>query len=164
MKRVLFVISNLDYSGAARQLTLIAAGLPRERFQVRVCVLGRMSPWGDELRTAGIEVETLGRTRPFDLVPFLALRRLVRSCRSDVVHVWGAAALRFVALFENLRKLWVSAALPPIGGPGRIDTWLLRRVGRVVAFGEADAGRVSGTWCRRRTAGRRQPGRCSWDG
>jgi glycosyltransferase involved in cell wall biosynthesis len=140
VKCVLFVISSLDYSGAARQLTLLASGLAREGVPVRVCVLGGPSVWGDELGAAGVAVSTLGRSRAFDVLPFLALRRLLRSF-SGVVHAWGTAAFRAAALNLGPRALCVSAALPPVGRAGRIDAWLLRRVGRVVAFGETEAGR-----------------------
>jgi glycosyltransferase involved in cell wall biosynthesis len=141
MKSVLFVISSLEYSGAARQLTLLASGLLRERARAGVCVLGATSPWGDDLRAAGVEVEALGRRRAFDVWPFLALRRRLHASPTDVVHVWGTAALRAVAMTKGFRDVWASAALPPLGAPGRIDAWLLRRVKRVVAFGEAEASR-----------------------
>jgi glycosyltransferase involved in cell wall biosynthesis len=141
VKRVLFVISSLDYGGAARQLMLLAAGLPRERFEVRVCVLGGAAPWGQELSAAGVVVETLGRTRSFDVQPLLALRRLLGTFRADVVHVWGAASLRATALFQPFRALWVSAVLPPVGDVGHIDRWLMRRAARVVAIGETEAAR-----------------------
>src|SRR5437868_5857723 len=52
--QILFVTPGLDYGGAARQLTLIAGGLPRDRFQPRVCVLGRDAPWAEGLRAAGV--------------------------------------------------------------------------------------------------------------
>jgi glycosyltransferase involved in cell wall biosynthesis len=141
VKRVQFVISSLGYSGAARQLTLLAAGLAGASRPVRVCVLGGPAPWGDELRAAGVEVETLGRRRSLDPRWFLALRRSLRSFGADVVHAWDGPSLRAVALVHGLRDVWASAALPPAGNPSWIDAWLLRRVGRVVALGEADAAR-----------------------
>src|SRR5215472_7377202 len=136
MRTVLFVIPSLEYSGAARQLALLAAGLPRESFHVRVAVLGVESPWVASLRGEGVEVEVLGWRRPFDVRPFLALRRLVGSMRPDVVHVWGAAALRAVVLSGSRRasRLLVSAVLSPAGRPSPLDRWLLRRVEGVIAF------------------------------
>ena len=94
MQTILFVIPSLDYGGAARQLTLIAEGLPRDRFRPRVCVLGGDAPWAKELRASGVEVDILGWKRAFDPAPFLALRRLAAELRPDVVHLWGRAALR----------------------------------------------------------------------
>ncbi|HEY7153235.1 MAG TPA: glycosyltransferase family 4 protein [Gemmataceae bacterium] len=143
MRTVLFVIPSLEYSGAARQLTLLAAGLSRESFRVRVAVLGEEAPWVASLRGEGVEVEVLGWRRPFDVRPFLALRRLVGSMQPDVVHVWGAAALHAVVLSGSRRasRLLVSAALSPAGRPSPLDRWLLRRVEGIIAFGTADAER-----------------------
>jgi glycosyltransferase involved in cell wall biosynthesis len=140
-RTVLLVIPRLEYSGAARQLMLLAGGLPRELFRVHVAVLGTATPWVDELRAAGVAVETLGWRRPFDVWPFFALRRLVRTQRPDIVHVWGAAALRALALAGSRRpsRLLVSAALPPVRSPGGLDRRLLQRAGGVIAFGAAEA-------------------------
>ena len=142
-RTLLFVISRLEYSGAARQLMLLTSGLPRESFRVRVAVLGMESPWSEALRAAGVEIEMLGRKRPFDVLPFLALRRLLRSMRPDVVHVWGATALRAVVLSGSraAKHLLVSAVLPPVRAPGKLDHLLLRRLGGVIAFGATEAQR-----------------------
>ena len=91
---ILFVIPSLDYGGAARQLTLIAEGLPRERFRSRVVILDHNAPWVEELRTAGVEVDILGWKRAIEAAPFFELRRLLTELRPDVVHVWGRIALR----------------------------------------------------------------------
>jgi glycosyltransferase involved in cell wall biosynthesis len=143
MRTILFVISTLEYGGAARQLMLLAAGLPRESFQVRVVVLGTETPWVASLREKGVEVETLDWRRPFDVLPCLGLRRLVRSLRPDVIHVWGATALRTVVLTGSHRanRLLVSAVLSPAARPGRLARWLLRRARGVIAFGATDAER-----------------------
>jgi glycosyltransferase involved in cell wall biosynthesis len=143
MRTVLFVTPGLEYGGAARQLTLLAAGLPRESFRARIVVLGAESPWSAWLRGEGVEVEVLGRRRPFDVRPFLTLRRVVGSVRPDVVHAWGAAAMHALVLTGSrpIDQLLVSAALPPVRPPGRLDRWLLRRAGGVIAFGAAQAER-----------------------
>ena len=146
MQTILFVIPSLDYGGAARQLTLIAEGLPRDRFRPRVCVLGRDAPWAKELRASGVEVDILGWKRSFDPAPFLALRRLAAGLRPDVVHLWGRTALRAGAALGGVRgvgRLFVSAAAAPGRRTPWPDRWLLRRA-VVVAFGEAEADR-----CRR---------------
>jgi glycosyltransferase involved in cell wall biosynthesis len=143
MRTILFVISSLEYSGAARQLSLLAAALPRESFRVRVAVLGAASPWVEALRGQGIEVEVLNWRRPFDVVPFRTLRRRVRSSRPDVVHVWGMTALRALALTGSrpAHRLLVSAALSFAQATNRLDRWLLRRAEGVIAFGAAEAER-----------------------
>src|SRR5690348_15930077 len=98
MRHILFVIPSLDYGGAARQLTLLAAALPREHFQPRVCVLGGLAPWVETLRQAGVTVDVLGWKRPFDVAPFLALRKLLQRARPTILHAWGKAALAAVVL------------------------------------------------------------------
>ncbi|HEY7327358.1 MAG TPA: glycosyltransferase [Gemmataceae bacterium] len=141
-RTVLFVITNLEYSGAARQLSLLAASLPRESFQVRVAVLGIQAPWAELLRSERVEVEVLDWRRPFDVLPFVALRRLIRSMRPDVLHVWGATALRAVILTGSRTKnLLVSAVLPLTQQIGWLDRRLLARVGGVIALGAAEAER-----------------------
>jgi glycosyltransferase involved in cell wall biosynthesis len=142
VRSVLFVIASLEYSGAARQLSLLAAGLPRESFQVRVAVLGTETPWVESLRGEGVEVEVLGWRRPFDVLPFLALRRLIRSMRPDVLHAWGASALRAVILTGSRAKnLLASAALSFAQGTSWVDRRLLTRLGGVIALGAAEAER-----------------------
>ncbi len=143
MQSVLFVIGSLEYSGAARQLSLLAAGLPRDSFRVRVAVLGTETPWAAALRSEGIEVEALGWRRPFDLLPFRALRRLIRSMRPDVLHVWGATALRTVVLTgsQPANRLVASCSLSFSSRMNRLDRWLLQRAQGVIAFGAAEAER-----------------------
>lgn len=143
MPTVCFVIASLEYSGAARQLTLLAAGLSRASFPVKVVVLENESPWTATLRSAGIDVEVLGWRRPFDVLPLVRLRHLIRTLRPHVLHVWGATALRTVVLTGShpLSRLLVSAALSHARRPGRVDRWLLPRVAGVIAFGTAEAER-----------------------
>lgn len=140
---VLFVIPSLAYSGAARQLCLLASGLPRESFRVVVAALGTETPWVESLRSAGVAVEVLNWRRSFDALPFAALRRLVRSLRPEAMHVWGATALRAVVLTGSLRtnRLFVSAALSFAHETKALDRWLLRRVPEAIAFGAAEAER-----------------------
>jgi glucose-1-phosphate adenylyltransferase len=151
MAKVLFVIPSLHYGGAAKQLVLLATGLPAERFRRSVCVLGQDGPFGKPLRAAGVEVEALGWNKLFDVRPFWRLRRLVREQLPDVVHAWQPAALRALALAggPGPGRLVVSAPLPPQkvrGAWARLDLRLLRRAHRVVAScqGEADACRRLG--------------------
>ncbi len=143
MVTVLFVTPSLARSGATRRLTLLVEHLPRDRFRPRVAVLGGPSHGASALRAAGVEVDELGGRRPFDARPYFALRQLAREHRPDVVHARGGAGLR-AALLAGIAtpgRLVVSDALPPVGAPGWLGRGLLRRVGRVVAFGRAEAER-----------------------
>jgi glycosyltransferase involved in cell wall biosynthesis len=143
VRKVLLAIGSLDYGGPARQLTLLARHLSRERFDVRVASLGPPTPWAEALQRAGVEVESLGWKRPIDLRPFTRLYWLARTFSPDLVHAWGPAAFRAILLGRVAapHKVLASSLLPPAGAPGRLDSWLMARVRRIVALGEAEAER-----------------------
>ena len=59
-RTVFFLASELGPTGAARQLGLLAAGLPRDCFRAAVGVLGPANtPGADALRAAGVPVHPL---------------------------------------------------------------------------------------------------------
>jgi len=135
MHKVLFLIPSLDNNGAAQQFTQLAAGLPRERFQPRVCVLGRGT---------GMECEALRWRGPLDLRSLHRLWSLVRSFRPDVIHAWQLPALRAVlpAAWRGPGRLVVSSPLSPDARTPRLnplDRWLLRRAHRTAVTGPAEA-------------------------
>jgi glycosyltransferase involved in cell wall biosynthesis len=126
--RILFIISDLTYHGAAKQLTLLAKRLPAESFQRRVCVLRKVGPWAEELRSAGVIVDELNRRRHLDLSAFGRLRHLIRAYQADVLHVWGPAVVRVTALAGGLRRGRLVATISlPRTRAGRLG-WLDRRL------------------------------------
>jgi glycosyltransferase involved in cell wall biosynthesis len=137
MRKVLLVIPRLDYSGPARLLCLLATSLPRNG--VRVCVLGENSPWCDELRAAGVGIQVLGWRRTLDLRPLWTLTRMIGKDRPEVVHAWGFGAAWPLLLTTARRpgNLFFSD-LPP-RRLSLSERWLLRRCGRVIAFGQAES-------------------------
>jgi glycosyltransferase involved in cell wall biosynthesis len=146
VRKVLLVIPSLEYGGAARQLTLLAAGLPRDGVTARVCVLGGAGPWADELRGRGVDVTVLGWDRPVDPRPLLRLRHLLAEFRPDVVHAWQRPALRAVALLRPWVRGRIVASRPlrstDAARLGWLDRWLVRRADRVVASHPAEAERL----------------------
>jgi glycosyltransferase involved in cell wall biosynthesis len=141
--KLLCLASSLDYSGAARKIVTLAAGLPRDQFQVGVAVLGGDAPWVQTLREAGVTVNLLGWHRAIDLRPVLALRGLFHSFQPDVVHVWSRKALLSLAatIPQQGMHLLASNLLTP-GHPLAIwERMLLRRRAIVVAFSAAEAQR-----------------------
>jgi glycosyltransferase involved in cell wall biosynthesis len=149
MKRILCVLGSLEYSGAAKQVSLLAAGLPRDQFAVRVCALGGAGRVAEKLRAAGVQVDALGGTRLVNLAALWHLRCLIRNARPDVIHAWGRSSVRMVALAakRGVSKVLVSNPFSPKDKRatlGRLDRWLLRGVDKVVALGPAEAER-----CRR---------------
>jgi glycosyltransferase involved in cell wall biosynthesis len=90
--KVLQLIPTLDRSGAEKQMAMLAAGLPRDRFRVEAAALTRSGPLEAELAAAGVPVTTIGKR--FKVDPF-ALRRLtkfMKAGRFDVAQTWIFAA------------------------------------------------------------------------
>ena len=95
MLRVLQLIPTLDRSGAEKQMVLLAAGLPRDRFQVEVATLTRLGPLEADLRAAGIPVTNLGKRFKADGRSGAPLRRrraaLVAGASVAIALVaWGS--------------------------------------------------------------------------
>ena len=137
-KRILQIIPTLDRSGAEKQLTLLAAGLPRPEFETHVCLLTRTGPLAAELEAAGVPVVLIGKSGKVDPASFLRLKRHIAELRPDLVHTWLFAANgygRAAALAAGVRhvvagercvdpwKAWHELA---------IDRWLARRTERIV--------------------------------
>jgi len=142
--RILFIIPSLEHGGAAKQLGLLAAALPRERFEICVSVLGRNGPQSLPLEEGGLRVVALGWHRSFDPGPLWRLGQLAAEFRPQVVHAWGPLGLRVAGLVPALRKLRLIASAPFQPRErglrvSRLDRWLLRRTERVAAFGPFEA-------------------------
>ncbi|MFO0949057.1 MAG: glycosyltransferase [Planctomycetota bacterium] len=90
--KVQHVIPTLDQSGAEKQLAMLAAGLPKDRFEVRVCALTRGGFFESSLRDAGIPVDIIGKRLKIDPATFLRLTRCIREFAPDIVHTWIFAA------------------------------------------------------------------------
>ena len=91
-KKILLVIPTLDRCGAEKQLTLLATGLPKDRFDVRVAVLTRSGPYYQTLLDDGIRVDVIGKRRKLSIAAYLKLKKLIKEFKPDVVHTWLFAA------------------------------------------------------------------------
>ena len=88
MTKVLQIIPTLDQSGAEKQMTLLATGLPRDEFESHVAVLTRTGPLARELEAANIPYTLINKTAKIDLFAFLRLKNLIRKIKPDIVHTW----------------------------------------------------------------------------
>ncbi len=91
-KRILQLIPTLDRAGAEKQLCLLAAGLPRDEFDVHVCALTRGGPLAEDLRRAGVPLTVIGKRWKLDPRSYWRLRRHVARLRPDLIHGWMFAA------------------------------------------------------------------------
>ncbi len=119
--KVLLVIPTLDQSGAEKQLTLLATGLPREAFDVHVFALTRGGPYAETLQAAGIPVTVFGKRFKFDPGVLRRLKRAILALKPDVVHPWLFAANAYVRLALGRRP-----AIPIIVSERCVDTWKSR--------------------------------------
>lgn len=92
MIKVALLIPTLDQSGAEKQLTLLATGLPRDVFDVHVLTLTRGGPYEEQLRDAGIPVTRLSKRWKFDPIAYRRLKAWLREHSPDVLHTWLFAA------------------------------------------------------------------------
>jgi len=90
--RLQLVIPTLDRSGAEKQFTLLATGLPRDEFQVEVVALTRGGPYAESIRQTGLPLTILKKRWRFDPLALRRLRRHLRERRPDIVHTWLFAA------------------------------------------------------------------------
>jgi glycosyltransferase involved in cell wall biosynthesis len=136
--RVLQIIPTLVRGGAEKQLTLLACGLPRDRFDVHVAVLTHDGPYHETLAAHGIPVTVIGKRGKIDPSAYFRLKRYIAGLRPDVVQTWIFAANsygRAAALAAGVRhvlagercidpwKSWYELA---------IDRWLAKRTARIV--------------------------------
>jgi len=87
-RRVLHIIPTLDRAGAEKQLTLLAAGLPRDEFEVHVCAITRGGPLAADLERDGIPLTVIGKQWKFDPTAYWQLRRHISRLKPDLVHTW----------------------------------------------------------------------------
>ena len=98
MIRIAFVIPTLDQSGAERQLTLLATGLPRDRYEPHVIALNRDGYYARPLKDHQIPVHVLGKRFRFDPLTWVRLRSLLQSIRPQLVQSFIFAANSYVRL------------------------------------------------------------------
>lgn len=117
-KRILHIIPTLDPHGSEKQLTLLASGLPRDRFDVHVCVLTRGGPFAAVLNRADVPVSILHKRWKLDPAAFWRLKRHIARLRPDLVHTWLFAANcygRVAARQAGVRRV--------VAGERCVDRW-----------------------------------------
>lgn len=118
MIRVLLLIPTLDRSGAEKQLTLLASGLPRNEFAVEVVALTRGGPYADALTEHGVPVTIIGKKWKFDPFAYRRLKEFVAEKQPDILHTWLFAANAYGRLLVG------QADRPKVVVSERcVDTW-----------------------------------------
>ncbi len=116
--KVCLVIPTLVKGGAEKQLSLLATGLDRNRFECHVIVLTHSGPYEDELREHGIQVHLIGKRSKFDPTAYFRLVRKLKELKPHVVHTWLFAANSYGRLAARNAKVPVV-----IAGERSVDPW-----------------------------------------
>lgn len=87
-QRIVYLIPTLDQSGAEKQLTLLASGLPRDEFEPHVLALTRGGPFEQDLTVAGVPVTILGKRWKFDPFAWRRLKRELSRLQPAILHSW----------------------------------------------------------------------------
>lgn len=96
--RVAFVIRDLGYGGAQRQLLILATGLAARGWPVAV-VHFYPGPLEEQFRAGGVETFCVGKKHRWDLAGFFVrLVRATRAFRPDIIHGYLAES-NLMALF-----------------------------------------------------------------
>lgn len=130
MLHVLQLIPTLDRSGAEKQMVLLAAGLPRDRFRVEVATLTRPGPLEADLRAAAIPVTNIGKRLKVDPLAMNRLVRFLRSRRFDVLQTWIFAANtygRFAARRAHV-PIVITTEMAVDLWKGKVERWIDRRL------------------------------------
>jgi glycosyltransferase involved in cell wall biosynthesis len=90
--RILQIIPTLVRGGAEKQLALLAAGLPRDRFDVHVCVLTHTGPLEENLRSADVPLSFINKRWKIDPFAYWRLRTEIKRLQPDIVQTWLFAA------------------------------------------------------------------------
>jgi glycosyltransferase involved in cell wall biosynthesis len=117
-RRILHIIPTLDRSGAEKQLTLLAAGLSRDEFDVHVCAITQGGPLEADLARAQIPTTVIGKMWKFDPAAWWRLRRHIARLRPALVQTWMFTANAYG------RSAAMSAGVPKIVASERcVDSW-----------------------------------------
>ncbi|MCA9053552.1 MAG: glycosyltransferase [Planctomycetaceae bacterium] len=90
--RVLQIIPTLVRGGAEKQLTELAVGLPRDKFDVHVFVLTHSGPYEETLRTHDVPLTMINKKLKVDPFAYRRLKACIKKLRPDLVHTWIFAA------------------------------------------------------------------------
>ncbi len=140
------VIPTLDRSGAEKQFALLAAGLPRDEFNVEVLALSRGGPYEEVLKEAGIPVTILKKRGRFDLLNLLQVRRHLQQRQPDIVLscIFSAnSAVRLATLGMRKRPITIISERCvdswKSGWQKQLDRMLISRTNRLVANSQSVA-------------------------
>lgn len=103
-KKVLHLVEDLKIGGLERVIASIVLGLDRTRYDVEAWCLVRGGEIAEELVEKGIGVKILGMNSYHNPLQIVALSRLIKKSRIDIIHTHGYFGSTFGRLAAILVK------------------------------------------------------------
>ncbi len=144
MIKVAYIIDSLSFGGAERQLSLLVKALPDPFSPLVISLSENIHPFGEQLRSDGIEVVALPKHSGVDVMRLSGTIRALKRHRADIVHGFLDAANAYAfASGRFLRKPVIlslrSEVLRVQGARAGVLTWMLRHAARVLVNSGAGA-------------------------
>lgn len=128
MRKMMFLLTGLNYAGAETQVVQLCRGFRERGCQIEVVSMLEPAAYLEELRAMGIPVHSLGMKKGVpDPRAIFRLRRLVAKLRPDIVHshlVHANLLARVTRLFVRMPRLICTAHNRNEGG--RLREFLYR--------------------------------------
>lgn len=132
-KKIVFLIRDLEYGGAQRQLVTLVKEFDQKKFEITLLHFYSGGPLVNELKNTSIPVISLEKRGRWDLLGFFS--RLIRSLKEiepDLLHTYmgesNLVAIFLKPFFPSIRIIWgirISQA------PGDAFDWLGNIIGKL---------------------------------
>lgn len=127
MIRILHIVNRVVPDGATKQLTQLLGAIGGDRFESRVCSLGKSCT---DLCLPGIAEVSAGRRGRVDPLALHRLRKHIRQLQPDIIHAWqfdASVYARLAATRADSTRLIVSR-LDAGSGRGELEWAIDRRL------------------------------------
>lgn len=121
-RRIVLVISNLEFGGAQRQIVELANAMDPLKYEAHVVSLSPYVPLAQGLRLPSGQSHVIRKRFKFDLTVIPRLARLLRRVRADVVHGY-----LFDAEIASRLAGWLAGTPLIVGSERNTDYYLKRR-------------------------------------
>lgn len=110
-QKIVFLIRDLGYGGAQRQLVTLVKDLDKQKFDVTVLHFYSVAPLGKDLKERDIPVISLGKRGRWDLLGFSwRLIHHLKQVKPDLVHTYmdesNIIAILLKPFFPSTRIIW----------------------------------------------------------
>jgi len=86
-KKILLVISNLEFGGAQRQIVELANNINKEKFEVHIYSLSNYVPLAEHL-AKNIKLHIVNKRFKFDFLVVIGLIKLIKSHQFAIGHAY----------------------------------------------------------------------------